>query len=176
MFAGTALAPRHGSGWFLGVGAIDVIAGLVAIAWPGVTVLALALLFGILVLMAGLVSISMGLLIRRSGGDAVVPFVFGGAALIAGLVCIVHPGAGVLAIIVGCTLWFLFTGLGQLALARVHSPMRTWFLVMGGLSLLAAVILIARPGVAIATLGLVAGIAFLVRGAGEVALGWRMRG
>jgi uncharacterized membrane protein HdeD (DUF308 family) len=178
MLAGNSrmlLHPRHGSIWFLGVGLIDVVAGLFAVAWPGVTVLALALLFGLLVLMAGIVSISTGLMMRRAGAEATVPFVFGGAALIAGLICIVHPGAGVFAIIVGCALWFLLTGLGELALARTTSPMRVWFAVMGTLSVIAALILIVNPGVAIATVGLIAGISFLIRGAGELTLGWRMR-
>jgi uncharacterized membrane protein HdeD (DUF308 family) len=173
---GHALAPRHNSIWLLGVGLIDVVAGLFAIAWPGVTVLALALLFGLLVLLAGVVSISMGLVVRRSGGEPLVPFVFGGAALIAGIICLVHPGAGVFAIILGCTLWFLMTGLGELALARTQSPMRIWFLGMGTLSLIAALILIVNPGVAISTVGLIAGIAFLIRGAGELSIGWRLRG
>ena len=173
--AGQALQPRHNSTWFLGVGLIDVVAGLFAIAWPGVTVLALALLFGLLVLLAGVVSISMGLLVRRSGGDSLVPFVVGGVALIAGIICLVHPGAGVFAIILGCALWFLMTGLGELALARTQPPMRIWFLGMGILSLIAALILIVNPGVAIATVGLIAGISFLIRGAGELSIGWRLR-
>ena len=175
MFAATAIAPRHSSTWFLGVGLIDIVAGVFAVAWPGVTVLALALLFGIMVLIAGAVSIGTGLMIRRSGGDGIVPLVVGGA-VIAGLICVFHPGAGVFAIIVGCTLWFLFTGLGELALARVSSPMRPWFIGLGVLSILAAIVLIVNPGVAIATVGLIAGISFLIRGAGELSIGWRLRG
>ncbi len=176
MFSATAIQPRHSSAWFLGVGLIDIVAGLFAVAWPGVTVLALALLFGIMVLIAGAVSLGTGLMIRRSGGDGIVPLVVGGVAIVAGLICVFHPGAGVFAIIVGCTLWFLFTGLGELALARVDSPMRPWFLVLGVLSIVAAIVLIVNPGVAIATVGLIAGISFLIRGAGELSIGWRLRG
>jgi uncharacterized membrane protein HdeD (DUF308 family) len=168
--------PRHGAAWFAGVGLLDVVAGIFAVAWPGVTVLVLALLFGFLLLMAGLVSVSTGLMVRRAGGRAMMPFLFGGAAVVAGIICLVHPGAGVFAIILGCTVWFLLTGVGQLALARTGAPMRGWLTVMGVLSIVAALILIVNPGVAIATVGLIAGLSFLIRGAGELALGWRLRG
>jgi uncharacterized membrane protein HdeD (DUF308 family) len=42
------------------------------------------------------------------------------------------------------------------------------------LSLIAFVVLIAEPGVAIVTVSIVAGISFLLRGAGQLALAWRL--
>jgi uncharacterized membrane protein HdeD (DUF308 family) len=167
---------RANGTWLSVVGVIDVIAGLIALSWPGVTVLVLAVIFGLLVLMAGLVSIGVGSLLRRTAGHTVwPPFVFGVAAVIAGIICLIHPGAGVFAIILGCALWFLLTGVAYLGMARVPSQLRVWFGVIGVLSLIAFVVLIAEPGVAIVTVSIIAGISFLIRGASQLALGWRLR-
>lgn len=101
--------------------------------------------------------------------------VIGGAAVLAGLICLFHPGAGVWAIVLGCALWFLLTGVGDLLVAAASPAHRGWFGILGVVSIVAAVVLLVHPGVAIVTVALVAGIAFLVRGAGEIALGSRMR-
>ena len=55
------------------------------------------------------------------------------------------------------------------------SPFCLGAMTFGIVSIVAAVVLLVHPGVAIVTVALVAGIAFLVRGAGELALGWRLR-
>jgi uncharacterized membrane protein HdeD (DUF308 family) len=166
---------RAAGTWLTFVGVIDIVAGLVALAWPGVTVLVLAVLFGLLVLFAGLVSIMVGSVMRRAGGRVWAPFAFGIAAVIAGVICLIHPGAGVFAIILGCALWFLLTGVGYFGMARVNPAMRVWFTIMGGLSVIAFIVLIVEPGVAIVTVSIIAGISFLVRGVGQLALGWRLR-
>jgi uncharacterized membrane protein HdeD (DUF308 family) len=166
---------RASGAWLGVVGVIDVIAGVIALSWPGVTVLVLAVIFGLFVLMAGLISIAVGAGLRRAAGRTIwPPYIFGIAAVIAGIICLVHPGAGVFAIILGCALWFLLTGVAYLAMARASSSLRFWFGFIGVLSLIAFVVLIAEPGVAIVTVSIVAGISFLLRGAGQLALAWRL--
>ena len=165
----------YGSSHLLVLGVIDLLCGVIALVWPGVTVLVLALIFGVLLLMAGLLVLAVGSTVRRAGGRPVLTFVVGGFAILAGLICILHPGAGVWAIVLGCALWFLMTGVGDLVVAFASPANRVWFGLLGVLSLLAALILLVHPGVAIVTVAVVAGISFLVRGAGELALGSRLR-
>ena len=172
---GRRLGRSYSSNHLLVLGVIDIVAGLIALVWPGVTVLALALVFGVMLLMGGLAAIAVGSAVRRSGGSPVATWVIGGIAVIAGLICIFHPGAGIWAIILGCSVWFLMTGIGDLFVASASPANRIWFGILGVLSIIAAVVLLVHPGVAIVTVALVAGISFLVRGAGEIALGWRMR-
>lgn len=52
---------------------------------------------------------------------------------------------------------------------------RLVLLLLGVLSIVAALILLVRPGPAIVTVALIAAIAFLVRGAGEIGLGLMAR-
>jgi uncharacterized membrane protein HdeD (DUF308 family) len=128
-----------------------------------------------MLLMAGLTAIGIGSAARRAGGSPFVTWVIGAVAVVAGLICIFHPGAGVWAIVLGCSLWFLLTGFGDLFVAAASPTNRLWFGILGVLSVAAAVVLLVHPGVAIVTVALLAGISFLVRGAGELALGWRIR-
>ena len=111
---------------------------------------------------------------RLPGFNIGLEVVIGIAAVIAGIICLVHPGAGVFAIILGCALWFLLTGVAYLGMARAATPLRIWFGVIGALSLIAFLVLIVEPGVAIATVSIVAGISFLIRGASQLALAWRL--
>ncbi len=169
------LTRSYSSGHLFVLGAIDVVTGLIALIWPAVTVLALALIFGVMLLVGGLMTIGVGSTVRRAGGSPVATYVLGGIAVLAGLICIFHPGAGVWAIVLGCSIWFLMTGIGDLFVASAVPANRVWFGLLGVLSIVAALVLLVRPGVAIVTVALVAGISFLVRGAGELGLGWQMR-
>lgn len=166
----------YGRGHLLVLGAIDIVCGLIALVWPAITILALALIFGILLLMGGVLAIAVSSVVRRAGGSGVAGWVIGAIAVISGLICIFHPGIGIWAIAVGCALWFLLTGLGDLAVAAASPAHRVWFGILGVISVVASVVLLLGPGIAIATVALVAGISFLLRGAGELALGFRMRG
>ena len=165
----------YGTPHLLVLGGIDLICGLIALVWPGVTVLALALVFGVMLLLAGLMALGVGSTIRRAGGSPVITWIIGAVAVVAGLVCIFHPGAGVWAIILGCSLWFLITGIGDLVVASATARNRLVLVVLGVLSIVAAVVLLIRPGLAIVTVALIAGIAFLMRGAGEISLGLMAR-
>ena len=165
----------YGTAHLMLLGVIDLICGLIALVWPGVTVLVLALVFGVMLLFAGLTALAVGYLLRRSGGRPVLTVLVGAVAVVAGLICIFHPGAGVWAIVLGCSLWFLVTGVGDLLVASASRVKRWWFVVLGVVSIVAAVVLLFRPGVAIVTVALLAGFTFLVRGAGEVALGLALR-
>lgn len=165
----------YGTSHLLVLGAIDLVCGVMALLWPGVTVLALALIFGVMLLLAGLVALGVGSVIRRAGGSPTISWIIGAVAVIAGLVCIFHPGAGVWAIILGCSLWFLITGIGDLVVASAAPRTRWLMVVLGVLSIVVAVVLLARPGVAVVTVAVIAGYAFLVRGAGEIGLGLMSR-
>ncbi|MET3806118.1 uncharacterized membrane protein HdeD (DUF308 family) [Nakamurella sp. UYEF19] len=169
------LTRSYSSGHLLVIGSIDVVAGLIALAWPGVTIVVLALIFGLLLLMVGVMAIGVGSVVRRAGGSPVATYVIGGIAVVAGLICIFHPGAGIWAIVLGSAIWFLLTGLGDLLVASASPANRVWFGILGVLSIVAAIVLLTHPGVAIVTVALIAGISFIVRGVGELALGWRIR-
>jgi uncharacterized membrane protein HdeD (DUF308 family) len=158
------------------LGTVDVIAGLIALIWPSATITVLALIFGIMLLLGGVMVIAVGSLARREGGGSVaLTWVLGLIAIVAGLICIVHPGVGIWAIALGCALWFLLTGIGSLFVAAASPRHRIWFIILGVLSIVASIILLVNPDEALQTVAIVAGIAFLIRGIAEFGIGWQLR-
>lgn len=170
------IVQTYSSGHLFVLGTIDVIAGLIALIWPDATILVLALIFGIMLLLGGVMVIAVGSMGRREGGGSTVwTWVLGIIGIVSGLICIFHPGVGIWAIALGCVVWFLLTGIGSLFVAAASSTHRVWFIILGLLSIAAAVILLFNPSAALATVAIIAGIAFLVRGLAELVLGWQLR-
>jgi uncharacterized membrane protein HdeD (DUF308 family) len=160
--------------WLLVEGILGVIAGVAALIWPDITVLVLAVFLGIALLMQGTMEIVMGTrAVPGTPGRAWI-IVFGILAVFAGVICLVHPGAGVFAIILGVAVWFLIAGVNDLARAG-RSSSRGLSILLGILSILAAIVVIVRPDVAITTVAIIAGIGFLIRGILDISLALAIR-
>jgi uncharacterized membrane protein HdeD (DUF308 family) len=169
------LALRRQWKWLVADGVIGVLAGILAIAYPSITVLALGLLLGIGLLIQGVVEVMAGFAAVAGTAGRVTMVVWGSIVLSAGLICLVQPGAGVFAIAVGLAIWFALVGATDLWLAFAGSEHRAYNAALGVLSILAAIILLADGNAAIATIAVLAGLAFLLRGLLALYLGWRLR-
>jgi uncharacterized membrane protein HdeD (DUF308 family) len=152
------------------IGVLNIVAGLAAVAWPDATVLVLAIMLGVFLLISGAALLAIG-----ASARSLLMIVLGGLALVAAFICLAHPGAGVAAILFGCALWFFVNGVVELSVATMGVSGRVWWAALGVLSIAAAVIMVSSTDIAIATVALVAGILFLIHGAGEVALAMRLR-
>jgi uncharacterized membrane protein HdeD (DUF308 family) len=161
--------------WLIAEGILGIIAGILAIAYPDVTVLALALLLGIGLLLQGVLELVAGFGSRSGTPGRGWLIAFGILSAVAGIICLIHPGAGVFAIIVGLTVWFAVAGINDLSMAFSGSENRGWNIVMGLLGVLAAIILIVQPGLAIGTVAVIAGVFFVVRGIMDIGLGLQLR-
>jgi uncharacterized membrane protein HdeD (DUF308 family) len=166
---------RRAWGWLLFDGILGILAGIVALAWPGVTVLALAVVLGIGLLFQGSLQVSAGSRAMSGTPGRGWLIFFGALSILGGVICLVHPGAGVFAIILGITIWFVAAGVNELVAGFTLKEHRAWNLILGVLTLIAALILIAQPGLAIGTVAFLTGLFFLIRGAGEIALAMRLR-
>ncbi len=152
------------------VGALNIVAGLAAVIWPGITVLVLAILLGMFLLISGAAVLAIGTSVR-----SLSMVVLGVLAVIAAVICLAHPGTAVVAILLGCALWFFVNGVVELSAAIMGVAGRLLWGVLGVLSIAAAVIMISNTDVAVRTVALIAGISFVIHGAGEVALALRLR-
>jgi uncharacterized membrane protein HdeD (DUF308 family) len=87
-------------GWHVAQGVVSLIAGVIALVWPGPTVLALVLIIGIWSIVLGVTEIVEAFQARRSGASSWGWLVAGGiVAILFGIVLIVSPGAGALALL-----------------------------------------------------------------------------
>jgi uncharacterized membrane protein HdeD (DUF308 family) len=166
--------------WALVVaGAASIIAGVLAIAWPDITLLALALITGINLMVLG------GLAIGEAfGGDdedepanKTLLVLLGVLGVLAGIVMVRRPGDTLLVLIVILGLWLVLSGIVELIRAIVVAGDQRLLRALGGLvDVVVGICVLALPKLSLATLAVLAGLAFVVHGVVLVVRGFRMRG
>jgi uncharacterized membrane protein HdeD (DUF308 family) len=171
-------APGWGGSWWIPavLGAISAIAGVLAIVWPGITLLALALLTGInMMLLSGFViGDALG---GEDHGDRTLRVVLGVVGLIAGLIVIRRPGETLLVIILAAGIWLVVAGIVEtirgLVVASEHRVLR----IIGGLvDVVLGICLLALPKLGLTTVAVLIGLGFIVRGVMLAVAGWHLHG
>jgi uncharacterized membrane protein HdeD (DUF308 family) len=159
-----------GKWWLVGLlGVLAIAAGVLAIVYPNITLLALGLIVGIYLVIAGASYIGLATVESpTSAGGRVLRYIVGFLSILAGLICLVRPGAGVLALLIALSFWFIITGVADLARALDVREHRVIAIILGVVSIAAGVVVVANPDIGLATLALLAGIGFIVRGTVEV--------
>jgi uncharacterized membrane protein HdeD (DUF308 family) len=170
-----AVKPAHWWALVL-IGLFQVIAGVLALVYVGITLLALGLVFGINLLLAG----TMLVVISSADNDAssgitAVRLVVGFLTILAGLICIVRPGASVLVLLLAVAFWFVISGIGWLTEAMHAKNNRVLNAILGIAGIAAGIILVGDPDIGLVTLANLAGILLIVRGSLEFAAGWVIR-
>ncbi len=94
----------------LALAALDVVAGIVALAWPGITVLVAVLWIAAWALVTGLVDLGLTFQTHSSAGDRALHGLTGVVLLLFSLSLWVHPGIGVLSLAEIYGLFSLFSG------------------------------------------------------------------
>lgn len=154
-------------------GVLGVTVGILVLAFPAFTILALSLMLGFTLLVQGVIQVALG--VRGGGPGRWWAIAFGVLSLVAGILVLFHPGAGVVALAIGLLLWFVVIGINDLFRAATTSDHRGWNAAMGVLALLAAIVLIFSPGAALGTIAFLAGLGFLLRGGSEIGLALSVR-
>ena len=102
--------------WLLAVlGVVSLVCGVLAIVYPDVTLLAVGIIFGFYLLMAGIFE-----LVDAIVGDPAsraLSAIVGVVALLAGLICLRRPGDSLLAIVVVLGAYLIVTGVARLVRA-----------------------------------------------------------
>ena len=177
MVEGTGTVSSDPGKWWVValLGVISIAAGVLALAYPDITLLALGLIVGINLVLVGVIWVALGMTEQHSEGGRVLRFLVGFLAILAGLVCLVRPGAGVLALLIALSFWFIVTGIADLARALDEREHRVIAALLGVIGIAAGVIIVADPDIGLTTLALLAGIGFIVRGTVELMAGLYMR-
>ena len=143
---------RRSSAVLIVSGLLAVLLGVIAVAWPGLTILPLVLIWGWYALVDGALALAAGL--RPANRDSrVFLIVIAVIGIVAGLLAIFRPlDSGIaLAWILG--VWLLARGASELvsAFSQQRESSR-WLLLLGGtLFVVAGIIFIATPGTAALT-------------------------
>jgi uncharacterized membrane protein HdeD (DUF308 family) len=158
-------------------GILAIALGIMALAWPGVTVLTLVIMFAVWAFIAAAVQVILAFGSVTTGW-ALGYLLLGMADLAAGVIALAWPGATalVLVLVVGC--WAVVAGLfGVFVALRSDELARSRPLfILGGLGAVAfGVSLFARPAMGAVTLALLFGLFSLTNGPGLIMQGIGLR-
>ncbi|MFI2474406.1 HdeD family acid-resistance protein [Nocardia xishanensis] len=158
-------------------GVLSVILGVVILAWPDKTLLVAGILFGIYLVVAGVLQLVAAFGATRSTGMRVLYFISGVLSIIIGIFCFRDELASILLLGLWIGIGWLFRGVALLvaAISDPELPGRGWQGFFGVITTIAGIVLIVWPVTSVATLTLVAGIWLIVLGVLEIITSFGVR-
>ena len=155
-------------------GLIALAFGVLVLAWPGITILALALVFAAYVMADGI-----GMLVSavHARGGRRWSYVLGGVVgLIAGLGALLWPGLTALVLVLWAGAWAVVTGAMEIAAAVRGGGSGRWLTALAGvLSIIAGLIIFTWPGIGALGLAIALGVYALAAGVSYFSAAWQAR-
>ena len=165
--------------WTLALrGATAIVFGVIALAWPGAALGALAFLFVLFALTDGLFALWSAFRVGRLGKRWWPMAVEGLAGIVVGLIAISSPTMVALTLVAFIGAWALVTGVMELVAAvRLRREIENeWLLGLAGvLSIVFGAVAVASPTVTVIALVWVVGVYAILFGVTLVALGLKLR-
>ena len=159
------------------LGVLAVIVGVVAIAWPGVTILSLVILFAVYAFMdAGLQGARA--FSSPGAGPVLGHLLLGVVDVVAGITALAWPGPTAFVLVILVAAWALAGGAAEFLAgfqAGESGGTRATFIVAGLVSIAFGVVLFARPGVGALTLALLFGLYAMIYGFSQITAGLQAR-
>ena len=156
-------------------GVLGVVAGVLAIAYPDITLLALALIAGVNLMVLGIFALIDAFAGEGETTSRVLAAVIGVLGIIAGLVVIRRPGESLLAIVIVLGIWLIVTGFVDFVRAFAELEGRALRLLIALVDIVVGALILALPKLSLGTLAILVGIAFLIRGVISVVRGVALR-
>ena len=162
----TTVDVRRSWPWVLAFGILALIAGVITLVWPSVTVYALVFVLGVFLIVAGGAEIGWSIAERHTDGWGFILF-RGIVDLIAGVVVLAWPDVTALVLALLLAAWLFVYAAMSLWYAFRHRgdrPHTGHFVAKGIAALVVAVITVAWPGITILVVALVIGFMLLFWG------------
>jgi uncharacterized membrane protein HdeD (DUF308 family) len=163
-----------GAWWlFVLVGVLGVIAGIIVLVVPNDSLATLAVVSGIFLLVDGIFELvaALGRNVEHRGLLVIVAVL----SVIAGVILVRHPFAAVVAFALLVGIWLIAIGITRLVEAFTGPDRGVWSVIVALLEVLAGIVIVAVPGIGLATLAVFIGLAFIIRGIAMIAAGWGLR-
>ncbi len=162
-------------------GILSLILGVLVLVWPGISILAAAVAFGVYLLITGIAQVVFAFSLHVSAGSRILLFISGAASLILAVLAFRHFGSDPMLAVLLLAIWigigFIFRGVATTisAISDPALPGRGWSIFVGVISLLAGIVVLASPFPSIAILAIVVGVWFVVIGAFEIVSSFGIR-
>ena len=159
---------RH-TGLRLAIGALSIVVGILVVARPVNTLLFVAVLFGIQLIILGIVRIALAASV--SGLPRwlkILSVVLGILTIIAGVICFARPQASLVILAILLAAGWIADGVADLArgfTGQRSGGERTYLIALGVLSIVAGLVVAIFPGQSLALLTQIAGVALIIIGA-----------
>ncbi len=170
------LAGTHSAGGLvIAAGAISIVVGVLAIVYPDITLLALAIFAGINLIVVSGISLADAFSPDADAGSRALSAVLGVLGIIAGLVVLRRPGETLLALVLVLGIWLVVSGV--VAFVRAFSRLgdRALHMLVAIAEVVLGVLILSLPDVSLRTVAILAGIGFILRGSLAVYAGWQLR-
>lgn len=144
-------------------GLISVAAGIIALTWPGITILVLVILLGVDILFWGVMLMFHAF---QTGEGRLLAGIFGVISIIAGASLFLRPLQNLGALVIVLSVFWVVGGIIEVIESIVERAKNWgWELLSGLLSIAAGVVVIARPDISLFAIAVMAGIWMLAIGA-----------
>jgi uncharacterized membrane protein HdeD (DUF308 family) len=167
-----------GSSLLLIRGIIGVAIGIVAFAWPAITIAALVIIFGLYALIDGVTNLMLGLTRRAAHGRSWVHALQGIVGIAAGVLTFIWPGVTALVLVLFIASWAIVTGVIEVVAAIKLRKEITgeWLLALSGLlSIAFGVLVLAFPLAGAVGISWVLGAYAMIGGFVLIMLGVKLR-
>jgi uncharacterized membrane protein HdeD (DUF308 family) len=158
-------------------GVAAALLGVLVLAWPQATLLVVGVLFGLFLLVSGLVQLAAAFGTHTATALRVMAFISGALSIVLGLFCFRGTLESILLLGLWIGIGWLFRGITQVMAAASDpgTPARGWMLLLGVINALAGIVLISWPIRSVTVLTVVTGCWLVAVGLVEAATALRLR-
>ncbi|MFD4415762.1 HdeD family acid-resistance protein [Streptomyces sp. NPDC058251] len=158
-------------------GVASLILGVLVLVWPGASLLAAGILFGVYLLISGVFQLVSAFGTHKATSLRVLAFVSGALSILLGLFCFRGPMQSILLLALWIGIGWLIRGITQTlaAVSDKNVPARGWQIFLGIVTFIAGIVLIDSPFESVAVLTLVGGIWLIAVGIVEIITAFRIR-
>ena len=171
----TSEIPQIGRNWwlFLIVGVVSILAGILALAWPDITLLALGLFVGIGLLFIGGLEVAEA--IAGSPESRALTSIVGVLSIIAGIVCLRRPGESLLALVIVLGIYLIVEGTIRFIRAFQELEDRAAMMLLGIVDAVLGILILSLPELSLVTLAILFAVSLLIRGAFMIWVAFKLR-
>jgi uncharacterized membrane protein HdeD (DUF308 family) len=161
----------------LATGVAALVLGVLVLLWPGATLLATGVLFGVYLLVSGVLQLVSAFGTHKTTSLRVLAFASGALSILLGLLCLRGATQSILLLALWIGIGWLIRGITQ-TIAALHdrdAPARGWQIFLGVLTFIAGIVLIDSPLESVAVLTVLGGCWLVVVGIFEIVTAFRVR-
>ena len=158
-------------------GVLAIILGILALAAPLSTVVALAIIVGIWLIVDGIVAI-VDAIRQRGSGSMAFHIIVGAVDIIFGLLLLLWPGKTLVLMVYLAGIWAVVLGVLEI-IASIRSRKQNsgwiWGLITGAIAVIFGIVIAVQPGIGLVTLTWIVGIFAIVFGIFWIIFGFMIR-